>query len=139
MMNVSIIPPEHIKDVWGKVEPLLQKAIDRQGFGRYEISDVLGALVSGQTTLWIYFGDDMNILSAWVLRMIKYPRKTSMLVELFGGEDLKGFEFVASDTIAAYARDCGCQMVECQGRLGWSRPGKRQGWEMIGGLYAKNI
>lgn len=125
--------------VWPIVEPMLKSALDRQGMDRYTTQDIREYIRKKEVTLWIYFDETGLIRAAWTLRAIQYPRKKSMLVEFFGGDDLVGFEQIASDTIQSYAKDNGCDMVECQGRLGWSRPGTRQGWQVIGGLYAKNI
>lgn len=114
---VSGVSSERIESIWPKVEPLLQKAIDR-GHGEHEAGDILGFLLSRDMQLWI--AADEEIRAAMVTQIINYPRLSVCQVIYLGGEGLK-FWKSAKPLIEAWAKSQGCQELRAYGRRGWCR------------------
>jgi hypothetical protein len=73
MIKVSMVPREHVTDIWDAVSPHLKKAADYT-YGRYEVDDILDCITDYDYTLWIAF-DEESIKGAVVTMMAQYPRK----------------------------------------------------------------
>lgn len=107
--------------------------------GRFTVDDVLEGALEGKSSVWVNFSEGSSIDAAWVVKIIDYPRKRSLLIEILGGHMTPELEAAVPAAMEEYARDMKCDLMECQGRLGWVKPGERNGWQVVGGLYVKQI
>lgn len=125
-MEVSLVPTEHVLDVWPAAEPYVAKAT-KYTSGKYEPEDVLDLVVKYRYPLWIAFDDD-GIKGVVVTHFIEYPRKKYLFLDFCGGAD--GFSWKAPmlSILRAWAKDHGCDGIEGAGRDGWQRVFKKDGY-----------
>ena len=99
---------QHFPIAW----PRLQKAVERSG--RITREKLLETLKSGDCQLWV-----SGSLAA-VTSISKHPLKTVCLIWLCGGKGLARAKRHLQ-SIEEWARSAGCDVIEIQGRAGWSR------------------
>ena len=116
MIKVSMVPREHVTNIWDAVTPHLKKAADYT-YGRYEVEDILDCLTDYDYTLWIAF-DDKEIKGAVVTMISSYPRKKPML-----------------ELLQKWAFDTECDGIESIGRPGWAKIFKSDGHKPLWNTY----
>jgi hypothetical protein len=123
---VSLIPKEAIPEMIGLVREKIEPAIERSG-GRGWIGMMfwpswgLGEQPCGAWLLTEAEGPE-DIEGFAVLRVVKYPQKTVLCVELLGGVgfvDGWGEEF--TEVVNNWAKEFGCSHIEAIGRKGWRK------------------
>lgn len=135
-MKISCVPPEHVHNVWPIVEPMLQRAVDKNP-GLYTTEDIKLELLESKQLLWIIYQDG-EIEAACTSKVLQFPRGRSLLIEWLGGEKMDAWLDDAMDMIEAYASDMGCSRVEVYGRKGW-KVLKRYGWKDVFSVYRKEL
>lgn len=138
-MPISCVPPVALKDAWKITEPMIEKALEKYGFGRYRPEDILADIAIGKSTLWVYFEEPSHITSCAVVKIIQYPRLKSLLIEVVAGSGLDGFEADMASVFERYAYSTGCSLIEAQGRIGWAKSYGKYGWDFNGGLFVKKL
>jgi hypothetical protein len=114
------IPPDVVPAFWQIAAPLIGRAIEHAD-GRYEIADVLAAVLARDMQLWIAVdARSMAVEAACVTEIVAYPReKRCGLVFCAGREADRWIRHLPE--IADWAREQGCAALELQGRPGWER------------------
>lgn len=118
-MHVSVVPKEHVPQVWAQVEPFMQGAADYTN-GRYETPDVYDLIMQYDYLLWIAF-DDSGIRGAVVTFFGAYPRKRTLNVMFLGGEDAGAWKQPMFEVLNRWASENQCVTIEASGRPGWAR------------------
>jgi hypothetical protein len=117
-VNISFVPPNHIKDVWEAIEELIAPAIMVTN-GRYMVEDVHVAAKRGDMQLWIAFTDERDIIGCEVTAISEYPSRR-LLTSLFtGGNDLRSWRNEMMQVLVRWAEDNQCSGIEGYGREGW--------------------
>ena len=130
MIEVSIVPKEHVDLFWGQVEVLLKPAVN-YSHGRYLIEDVYNAIVEGTYILWVAY-DDGRIIGSAITQIIAYPQKKMLGVAFWGSnEPIESYGPQLLNLLQQYAREAGCMGIEGYGRFGWSRMLKDYGYKKI--------
>jgi hypothetical protein len=130
MVDVSIVPAEHIDVFWEQVRPLLEPAVE-YSMGRYTIEDVYKAVSSGTDILWVAHIDN-RIVGAATTRPMGYPQKTMLGIGMWGGEEpLEDWGGELLELIQRYARETGYAGIEGYGRAGWARRLKNHGYKKV--------
>ena len=137
MTEVTLIPREHVKSMWGKVSGLIEKAIAHSP-GRYDIVDLYERSLKNELVLWIAF-DDTGIKAAWFTRAYTVPLGLVMSIEWLGGEDIDQWEEKAISIVESYARDNGCTRLEMTGREGWKPFAVKHGFSKLAVVYEKEL
>tara|TARA_R110002049_G_scaffold242832_1_gene416636 strand:+ start:55 stop:495 length:441 start_codon:yes stop_codon:yes gene_type:complete len=132
-MKVSMVPREHVTDIWDAVRPHLKKAADYT-YGRYEVDDILDRITDYDHTLWIAF-DEESIKGAVVTMMAQYPRKKYLDMVFTGGVELKSWKAPMLDLLQKWAFDNKCSGIECTGRPGWAKIFKADGHKPLWNTY----
>ena len=123
-MRIALVPTEYLDTCWDEVEPILQKAVDRQD--KYEMGDVLFALSKNAKSLWIAF-DEEGIKGVVVSTIIDHPIKKVLFLDYLSGvagggtpsnHTWKDYMF---DILQKWAYDNNCDSIEFTGRIGWGR------------------
>lgn len=118
------MPIGYVPFVWAEVTPLLKKALDREGSGRYEIDDILKLLLEGTARLWIAHDPDVHAIKAAVVtQIVQFPRKRELRIWLIGGSDMHAWAKQGLEMVEAFARSIGCFAVTGGMRRGWMRIG----------------
>jgi hypothetical protein len=124
---ISLVPIDRIGDVWGLVEPILSQAIEKSG-GRHTNVSVLDQCLNSKISLWVVMDGD-KIISAFTVRIVDYPERRSLSVELLAGEKFKEWTEEMFDVMSRWAKHYGCTHLEASGRDGWERLGKTWGFK----------
>ncbi len=118
---ISLIPQDHVNNVWSEVGPIIQKAVD-QSPGRFDVVDILTEAMLGNVQLWIGFNeDDRKIHSAGITRIYEVPLARVLSIQWLAGSDLQQWIDEAIQTTESFARDQGCTRIEIIGREAWGR------------------
>lgn len=117
-MNISLVPVDHINDVWDSVKHLLAPAVSVTG-GRYMLYDVYVGIQTNKMQLWIAFNDDKQIVGCEVTTITDYPSRR-LLTSLFtGGKSLRLWRDEMMEVLLRWAEDNECTGIEGYGRKGW--------------------
>lgn len=117
-MNTSLVPVDHINDVWDSVKGLLQPAVQVTN-GRYMLYDVYVAIQRGQMQLWIAFNDSREILGCQVTAITDYPSRRVLTSLFTGGTILREWRDQMMSLLLRWAEDNECTGIEGYGRKGW--------------------
>ena len=94
--------------------------------GRYEVDDILDAIMDYDHILWIAF-DDEKIKGAVVTNFMHYPKKKYLCMTFCGGVELEKWKPAMLKLFQHYAFDTQCDGVEATARLGWTKIFKDDG------------
>jgi len=125
MIQVSLVPREHVNRCWDDVKDFLARAADYT-HGRYEVDDIYDAIIDYDHTLWIAF-DDMGFKGAVVTNFVHYPKKKYLCMVFCGGEDLKDWKDPMLKLLQCWAHDNHCDGIEATARMGWTKIFKDDG------------
>jgi len=128
-MQASLIPTEHIPDVWSKIEEYMQGAADYT-YGRFTKEDILAGTLTKPQQLWIAFDEQDNnaIYGAVVTEIIDYPRMRALVMHFTGGKDLPKWKTEMLSLLRRFSKDQGCSIIESYGRPGWEKVFKDDGY-----------
>lgn len=128
-MQASMVPIEHVSNVWPHVEEYLARAA-KYTYGRYEVQDILASITDYEHTLWIAF-DDTGIKGTVVTSFIHYPRKKYVAAPFVAGVNFSAWKYPMLKLLQHWAHDNQCDGIESCARLGWARMFKEDGYEPL--------
>lgn len=117
-MNISLVPKDHINDVWDLVKPFLAPAVKVTN-GRYMLYDVYVAVQTDNMQLWIAFGEDREILGCEVTSITDYPSRRVLTSLFTGGRNIRKWRNEMMDVLVRWAEDNQCTGIEGYGKKGW--------------------
>jgi len=126
---ISLVPSEHVLDVWPAVADYIQNALEYTR-GRYELEDVLERVKNGEFLLWIAF-DGERIKGCVITDMMQYPRKKFLGCPFVTGDEFASWKQPMFEMLQRFARDNNCEGLEATARPGWSRVFKDDGYEAM--------
>jgi hypothetical protein len=109
----------HVPIVWPVIEGFIARALEYAD-GRYAANDILLRLLRRDMQLWLGVDRLETIRGVCVTEIVNYPRSRRCELFLAAGRDPRRW-MGALDTIESWARDQGCDAIECKGRPGWER------------------
>ena len=124
------VPYMYVEDVWDKVAPFLQRAID-VARGKHDINSVYEEIKTGKEHLWIFHNDEDEIVAALTTEFAYYPLRVNLSVSFLGSDDSS---FNSKDWVAAlepleeFGKIHGCSALEFTGRRAWARLFKESGF-----------
>ena len=135
-MEAYLVPPSDVTKLWGKVEPLITKAL-KHNHGELISSDILKLLLQRRQLLWIGF-EDNDINSALIGEFITYPRKKAFRIITWSTKSGYHYEewMKLFDKIEDFARVNGCSLMEA-----WTRKGlaKNLNWNHSYSIVSKQL
>ncbi len=135
-MEAYLVPPSDVTKLWGKVEPLITKAL-KHNHGELISSDILKLLLQRRQLLWIGF-EDNDINSALIGEFITYPRKKAFRIITWSTKSGYHYEewMKLFDKIEDFARVNGCSLMEA-----WTRKGlaKKLNWNHSYSIVSKQL
>jgi hypothetical protein len=129
MIQVSLVPPALVNQIWPQVEEYLKGAADYT-HGRYEVEDIRTTITDRDHHLWIAF-DGAKIKGAVVTSYIKYPRKKALCMTFCGGVDLDEWKSPMLKLLQAWAFDGKCDCIESTARFGWAKVFNTDGYKPL--------
>jgi hypothetical protein len=127
MMHVSLVPKEHIGDIWDGIEGYMQGAAEYT-YGRYSVEDIREGVETQDQQLWIAF-DGTDIYGAVVTEVNNYPRKRALIMHFTGGKQLNKWKPQMLNVLRRFARDTQCDIIESYGRAGWAKVFENDGFK----------
>lgn len=118
-MKCSMVPHEHVKEVWPQVKEYLEDAA-KYTYGRYEADDIYESIIDQDHTLWVAF-DKEGTKGAVVTNFVFYPRKKYLVMAFCGGVQLDQWKDQMLKLLQHFAHDTYCDGVESTGRPGWTK------------------
>jgi len=129
-MQISVVMPQHIEEVWPKVEEYLEGAA-KYTYGRYDVDDIKSLITEYDWLLWIAFEEGGNVKGTVVTHFIDYPRARYLSCPFVAGEDLDSWKAPMLNTLKRWARDSYCVGLESSARIGWERALKDHDYKAI--------
>ena len=137
----EILPvrPDLLNAVWPHIEPHLQRAVD-QSEGLIDIHDVREASGTGEMLVWVVSATSSGtIQGAYTTRIIAYPQRSALAVDLVGGSQLSRWLQMALQSIEIHARRLGCEQLEGYGRAAWGRVLRDHNWRLAYHAFYKDL
>ena len=110
MMQVTLVPTEHLDSVWPMVEHFMVRAAEYT-FGRYTAEDIRDSISDYDHHLWMAFEGDA-IKGVVVTNFVQYPRMRCLAMQFTAGEDLKDWKAPMLDILQKWAFDNHCDKIE---------------------------
>lgn len=129
MIQASLVPAEHVPNIWDAVRPFINKVTVLTG-GRYEPDDVFDLVTNKGYLLWIAF-DETDIKGVVVTFIMDYPRSKYLYLLMCAGEEGHSWKTPMLELLQRFARDSECDGLEATGRLGWAKIFKNQGYKPL--------
>jgi len=127
MMQVSLVPKEHIADIWDDINGYMQGAADYT-HGRFLAEDIREGVETQDQQLWIAF-DGVDVYGAVVTEVSIYPRKKALVMHFTGGKQLDKWKPQMLTLLRRFARDNQCDVIESYGRIGWAKVFENDGFK----------
>lgn len=124
-MQCTMVPSEHVKEIWSQVEGYLQGAAEYT-HGRYDVDDIYDSIMGYDHTLWVAFTDE-GIKGAVVTNFMFYPRKKYLVMTFCGGVELETWKDPMLKLLQHFAFDTHCDGIEATARPGWAKMFKNDG------------
>ena len=110
--------------VWEIWRDKVKSALKKYAHGTYTIEDIEGFIASGDMLIW---PTDQSIA---LIEVFDYPQVKCLHVFMVLGE-LEDV-YAHMQYVEDFARYLGCGMISANGRTGWARHLKSQGWNQQG-------
>jgi hypothetical protein len=133
-MKVSMVPREHVKNVWDEVRPYMEEAA-KYTYGRYDADDILTAITDYDHDLWIAYDVNRAIKGSVVTCFTIYPKKKCLSMVFIGGTEALEWKTPMLEVLQHWAYDNDCDIIESSGRLGWARALRDDGYKMLWQTY----
>ena len=132
-VQVSVVPMDCVLGVWPKIAHYVKLSTD-YSYGRFEPEDVLDLILDGKYLLWIAYEGSV-IKGIVVTTIVTYPRKKYLYLMFCGGEDGFDWKDEMLRVMKCWAYDNQCDGIEANGRLGWSKIFKADGYKPLWQLF----
>lgn len=115
------------------------EASTKRSYGRYELIDLLAAILEGSQQLWVVFEvPDERIIGALTTAFTVYPRKKYLTGQFLGGESIFRWRKPILELLDKFAIEQGCDGFEMTGREGFERILGPFGWKKVFTVFEKD-
>jgi len=134
--EVILVKPEFAPDIWSRVRPLIEKALDHSR-GELHSSDILRSILNEKDHLWVGL-EDGDIKAALVTTIINYPRMRILRIVIWAVDQESDFDTWIKHLhkIEDFARSVECSHLEAWARKGLTR---KLDWNHDYALISKSI
>jgi hypothetical protein len=135
---------EVMKFFWRDIEPLFQKVVEQQSYGRDSLEMIAMKIAEGSLEVWVSKGEDNIIQAVYCTSIIIYPAKRSLFWGYMAATDNKLNEWKDQmvEAVVRYATDTDCQTIEFfSKRKGWNKIFKKHriNFKPLGVLYEAEL
>ena len=104
---------EVMKFFWRDIEPLFQKVVEQQSYGRDSLEMIAMKIAEGTLEVWVSKGEDNIIQAVYCTSIIIYPAKRSLFWGYMAATDNKLNEWKDQmvKAVVRYAADTDCQTI----------------------------
>lgn len=129
-MHVSLVPADHVENVWPIVEPYMERAAEYT-YGRYTVDDIKDSITQYDHHLWIVFDDSKTIKGAVVTTFKHYPQAKYLDMVFIGGDDGLVWKDDMLKVLKHWGYDNDCDGIESTARFGWEKIFKDDGYKPL--------
>lgn len=126
-MEISVVSKENIDGVWLMIKDYAKGAADYT-YGRFTANDIRTGLKTKNQQLWIAHEDE-EALGFVVTQISDYPQMRSLIMHFTGGKELPKWKSMMLEELQNFAYNNGCDVIESQGRKGWGKVFKDDGFK----------
>lgn len=127
-MQIAKIPNHEVDLIWNQIKDYVEDAA-KYTYGRFTANDIRNGIKNNlNQQLWVAHDDEI-IHGFVVTEPIDYPQLKAMIMLFIGGFDLHLWKDNMLSTIQKFAYSIGCDIIESQGRPGWERLFKNDGYK----------
>jgi hypothetical protein len=117
-----------IDEAWPLHAPLLEKAIPYAD-GKYSLEDIKEGIKERNFQLWAASRNGVPT-TVMVTKIIQYPQAKTLLIMLYAGESIR--EMIRfKPYLYDWAQKMGCTDIYVEGRPGWEKLLKNEGYEKL--------
>ena len=110
-----------------KVLPLLESSI-KANERNMSIEDVVADMFEGRSLIWgVYLKD--TLIAAFTTSVVKHPNRNTLFIEFMGGADMKIWMNAALNALKKVAKEGNLAAIEADGRIGFSKFAKANGFK----------
>jgi len=120
------IPYTSIDEVWDEVRPWIEAAC-LSSRGKFDADDIRIGLLDRDDQLWIW--RTPTAYAVGVTRILVYPKQRVCSIRICTGRNRHEWQKECIAQLEAWAKSQGCDAMELQARVGWSRVLASQGYE----------
>lgn len=136
--EITLVPKEHIGNIWHAVSPWLDKAIART-HGRYHNVDILTSVIEGNATLWLALRDK-EIIGSLIFTLSIYPTGMKVgRIDYIAGKDRDDWFQEMWDEVVAYSKHYDADVIEMIARPGTAAYVAKWGGKEVGRFYEYNL
>jgi len=117
MSKFTPVPLENAVHLWSSVEPVLERAVSRNG--GFTMNDILQHVSRGTMQMWLSIQDN-EIEAVGITKIEVYPQKKTCLLLFVAGKDYENWKPYLKD-LEEWAVKIGCTELKFIGRKGWAR------------------
>jgi len=127
-MDITLFPNESIDVLWTRLKPYFEGAA-KYSYGRYTAQDIRNEVLNSTTSfIWVaHEGDD--VFGFVIASPTLYPQTKALTMDFTGGKELTKWKADMLKTIQDFAFITGCDIIESNGRSGWEKIFKEDGFK----------
>lgn len=137
MVQVNLISPPHIPDIWKVIEPFLERAIHHAP-EHESAAEFYQPLMTGVFGLFV-ITNGKEFLGVAVIQRLLYPYINICLLKLVAGDKMHEWLPYLEDAVYNWAAVNDCQLVRIQGRPGWKKFYKEYGYSLDKVIFSKPV
>lgn len=92
-----------------------------------DVEDIVDDLIAGRSLLWHVYLED-TLVAAFTTSVVQHPRRKTLFIEFMGGVDMKVWMKAALLVLKDVCIAMGLSGIEADGRIGFSRFAKENGF-----------
>jgi hypothetical protein len=131
-MNLYLIPHGRISNYVNQIIPYLGKIVDSSA-GEYTVDYWMGAIFSNSQTLWLLLDYDEIVHGVFLTSFQISPTAKNLYVHAVSTEDhiFLDNQRRIMDTFYKWSADNKCSGMAFEGRPGWQKPMKTEGFKIV--------
>ena len=127
-MDITLFPNESIDILWTRLKPYFEGA-SKYSYGRYTAQDIRNKITNSPTCyIWIAHEGD-EVFGFVIAEPTLYPQTKALNMHFTGGKEGMKWKADMLKTIQDFAYRTGCDIIESQGRSGWEKIFKEDGFK----------
>lgn len=129
-MNISLVTPDTLPQVWADLLPEIQEAMKGVA-GRIGAGAYYDAVKDGRMSMWVSH-EGQDVVAGGLLSVTEYPGEKVLFIELLAGRDLDKWLETVEPLLKQYKQQVGATTIEALCRPGLTR--KLKGWTVKAAL-----
>lgn len=117
--------------------PLLLPSLERD-LRNCDVETALDQIRQTEVTLWMVRAED-KLVGAFTTVSLRHPLRNTLYIEHLGGNDLRSWMHEALSTLRKLAKYANCSAITCDGRIGFAKLARANGFEEVHRHYEMEL